>query len=68
MPIKPESMPIWPDPTGKKQLPDENTWIYEAFVKLRSKITESLDPLEQYLNTFKKYANEYKLDVEAYIA
>jgi hypothetical protein len=31
VPIKPESMPDKPDPNDKRQLPDPNTWIYEAF-------------------------------------
>lgn len=60
-------MPIFPDPKNPKSLPDENTWIYEAYVKLRSKINESLEPLQHYLETYKKYNGEYKLDVEAYI-
>lgn len=42
VPIKPESMPVFPDPKNPRSLPDENTWIYEAYVKLRSKINESL--------------------------
>jgi hypothetical protein len=45
VPVKPESMPIFPDPKSPRSLPDENTWIYEAYVKLRSKINESLEPL-----------------------
>lgn len=60
-------MPIFPDPKNPKSLPDENTWIYEAYVKLRSKINESLEPLTQYLQTFDKFKAEYKLDVEKYI-
>jgi hypothetical protein len=62
VPQKPESRPELPDPADKKQLADPNTWIYEAYTKLRSKITETIDPLDQYLATLNKYKAEFKLD------
>lgn len=31
VPRKPDTMPLKPDPADKKQLPDPNTWIYEAY-------------------------------------
>lgn len=55
-------MPKKPDPANKKELPDPNTWIYEAYTKLRTKIAETIEPLDQYLNTLKKYSAEFKLD------
>lgn len=51
VPVKPETMPEKPDPLDKKQLPDPNTWIYEAYTKLRNKISEAIDPLDEYLKT-----------------
>lgn len=65
--MKPETMPVTPDPNNKRLLPDENAWIYEAYVQLRSTINESLDPLTAYLETFKKFKPEYQLDVVAYL-
>jgi hypothetical protein len=67
VPTRPSEMPHKPDPNDKKQLPDPNTWIYEAFTKLRTRIMETIDPLDQYLDTLKKYAAEFKLDPVAKI-
>ena len=55
-------MPEVPDPSDKKALPDPNAWIYQAYSKLRAKIVETIEPLELYLATLKKYQTEYKLD------
>jgi hypothetical protein len=62
VPLRPSEMPDLPDPNDKRQLPDENTWIYEAYTKLRSKILQTIEPLDQYLATLAKYKNEFKLD------
>lgn len=67
VPVKPETMPEVPDPADKKLLPDPNTWIYEAYSKLRMKISETIDPLEAYLVTLKKYSAEYKLNPQEII-
>jgi len=55
-------MPDVPDHNDKRALPDENTWIYVAYEKLEKKISESIEPLNAYLKTLKKYDAEYKLD------
>lgn len=31
VPVRPTEMPEKPDPNDKRQLPDENTWIYQAY-------------------------------------
>lgn len=62
VPVKPESMPEKPDPANKKLLPDPNTWIFEAFDKLRTAIQQVVEPLHAYLDTLKKYKSEYVLD------
>lgn len=54
-------MPEKPDPNDKTQLPDPNTWIYEAFQKLRTAISQIVDPLDQYMATLKKYSTEFKI-------
>jgi HAMP domain-containing protein len=68
VPIKPPWMPDVPDKNDKKSLPDENTWIYVAFERLEKKISESIEPLEQYLKTLHKFKAEYQLDPVAIIA
>jgi hypothetical protein len=62
VPVKPDEMPVKPDPSKKQLLPDPNTWIYEAFDKLRNAVQQIVDPLNQYLDTLKKYKNEYSLN------
>lgn len=62
VPVKPESMPEKPDPANKKLLPDPNTWIFEAFDKLRTAIQQVVEPLHAYQDTLKKYKSEYILD------
>jgi hypothetical protein len=52
VPVKPEEMPPTPDPENKKLLPDENAWVYTEYVRLRTKIFESVDPLGEYLKTY----------------
>jgi hypothetical protein len=52
VPMKPEEMPTIPDPENKKLLPDENAWVYTEYVRLRTKIFESVDPLGEYLKTY----------------
>ena len=68
VPVKPECMPEAPDPANKKLLPDENTWVYEEYNRLRQQIAETVDPLNTYIETFKVFADEYKLDPAAVIA
>ena len=66
--MKPESMPEEPDRMDKKKIPDENTWVYKEYQRLQSKVYECIDPLEQYIDTFKVYKDEYKLDPDVVIA
>lgn len=61
-------MPDAPDPNDKRALPDENTWIYVAYERLEKKISEAIEPLEQYLKTLYKFKAEYLLDPVAVIA
>ena len=68
VPVKPYEMPVKPDPSKKQLLPDPNTWIYEAFDKLRNAVQQIVDPLNQYLDTLKKYKNEYSLNPQEIIA
>ena len=68
VPVKPNQMPEAPDPENKKLIPDENTWVYKEYQRLQSKVYECIEPLEQYIETFKVYKDEYKLDPDEVIA
>ena len=68
VPVKPNSMPEAPDPENKKLIPDENTWVYKEYQRLQSKVYECIEPLEQYIETFKVYKDEYKLNPDDVIA
>jgi len=68
VPEKPKEMPEAPDKADKKALPDENTWVYEEYHRLMKKIYECRPYLDAYLETFKVYAEEYKLDPDEVIA
>ena len=68
VPTKPATMLEAPAPEDKKKLPDENTWVYKEYQRLQSKIYECIEPLEQYIETFKVYRDEYKLDPRKEIA
>lgn len=46
VPVKPSSMPEAPDRADKKALPDENTWVYQEYQRLQSKVYECIEPLE----------------------
>lgn len=68
VPVKPDCLPEKPDPANKKLLPDENTWVYEEYDRLRRRISETVEPLCDYIATFKAFQEEYKLDPEKLIA
>jgi hypothetical protein len=52
VPIKPDEMPEKPDMKNKKLLPDENEWVYEEFMRLRTRIFESVEPMSEYVKTY----------------
>jgi dynein heavy chain len=68
VPVKPEELPDVPDPTNKKLMRDENEWVYEAYMKLRTRIFESVDPLNLYLATYDQFLSDYNLDPDKEIA
>jgi len=61
---RPDYRPEEPNPEDMKELPDENTWVFDEFSKLRDCITKIIEPLERYIVTFDKYQKEYDLDPE----
>jgi len=60
---RPEVRPDDPDLADKRQLPDENTWVFDSYTDLRARLEKAIMmPLDTYLGTYKKYEKEYKLD------
>ena len=64
---RPREEPPKPDPNDKRLLPDENEWVWFQFMKLKEKLLEAIYPLDDYLQIYKKYETEYKLNVEEYV-
>lgn len=58
----PEYRPEDPDPDDKSQLPDEYTWIFDEYDKLRTAITKIISPLEEYIQTYNRFEKEYQFD------
>jgi len=44
-PLRPPTKPTPPDPNKKSLLPDEHTWLWEAFDTLRTALTAAIEPL-----------------------
>ena len=63
--VRPDLKPD--DPYDKRQLPDENAWVYEEYTTLVDKFSEAIKPLDGYMATYNKYSNEYKLDPDQVI-
>ena len=58
----PDFRPEEPDPSDQSQLPDEKTWLFDEYDKLRTSITTIIDPLDEYIETYNKYEKEYQFD------
>ena len=65
--VRPDLKPDEVDPSDKRQIEDENSWVFNAYFKLRDALEEAVKPLELYIRTYDKYDKEYKLDPEAVI-
>jgi hypothetical protein len=44
--VRPDLKPDDVDPSDKKQIVDENAWVYEAYFKLRDALEAAIGPLE----------------------
>lgn len=65
--VRPDLKPDEVDPSDKKAIEDENSWVYSSFAKLESALEEAIKPLENYIRTYDKYDKEYKLDPDAVV-
>lgn len=69
VPVLPDEKPRVPDnSSGKRELPDENTWVWDQYERLCKEINKSVKPLEDYLDTYKKYNKEFMWDPEKEIS
>lgn len=66
-PVRPEQKPAPPDPNKKSVLPDENTWLWEAYAALKEALTEAVQPLYEYVQTFSQFEAENQLNVDKYV-
>ena len=66
-PLRPRQKPKPADAQNKKILPDENTWLWEAFESIRASLEKSIQPLYEYVKTFQKFEGENKLNPDRYV-
>jgi len=66
--VRPDYRPEDPNPDDKRELPDENTWVFDEYDKLRGVVTTIIEPLDQYVKTYDRFAKEYEFDPETEMA
>jgi len=54
-PIIPPQRPSPPDPNKKSVLPDENTWLWNAFESIEEALKKAIEPLKDYVETFSEF-------------
>jgi len=65
---RPDFRPEEPNPDDLKELPNENTWVFDEFNKIRDAIANIIEPMEKYLTTYAKYQKEYEIDPDKIMA
>jgi dynein heavy chain, axonemal len=65
---RPDYRPEEPNPEDKRELPDENTWVFDEFDKLRDCVTKIIDPMKEYKKQYDQYDKEYKFDPDKEMA
>jgi len=48
-------------------LPDENTWLWEAYAALKEAMTVAVKPLDEYIKTFAQFDDVNKLNPDKYV-
>lgn len=66
-PIRPRNKPQPVDPNKKSVLPDENTWLWEAYDKIRQALFKAINPLGEYVQTFNQFEAENRLNPDKYV-
>jgi hypothetical protein len=68
-PVIPPDRPLPPDPTDKTKFLDENAWLWDAFhLDLIVSLEAAIQPLYEYVETYKEFAAENDLDPDAYVS
>jgi hypothetical protein len=66
-PIIPQEKPKEVEASDKKKLPDENTWLWDAFEVLMSNMERAILPLSDYVQTFNAFEKENTLNPDKYV-
>jgi hypothetical protein len=66
-PTRPSQKPPPVDPKKPNVLPDENTWLWEAYAELKEALTIAIQPLYEYVQTFSEFKEEHELNPDKYI-
>jgi dynein heavy chain len=48
-------------------LPDENTWLWDAFDTIKSQLEKCIEPLYEYVKTFEQFDGENKLNPDKHV-
>ena len=64
-PMKPREKPL--EPSSFRQVPDENKWIHDLHLKLKSSLTEAIKPLNEYIMKFEKFKDVLLLKPDDYV-
>lgn len=66
-PIIPQEKPKPVDKEDKKKLPDENTWLWDAYELLITNMERAILPLNEYAQTFAAFDKENALNPDKYV-
>lgn len=66
-PVRPRQKPSPVDPSKPSVLPDENTWLWDAYDDIKTALEKSIQPLYEYAQTFSQFEEEHKLVPDKYI-
>jgi len=66
-PVRPRQKPNAPDSAKKHVLPDEFTWLWDAYDTIREALNIAIQPLYEYVETFSQFEKENKLSPEKYV-
>ena len=68
-PVIPPDRPLPPDPLDKTKFLDENAWLWDAFHDdLIINLKRAIQPLYEYVETYKAFSAENDLDPDKYVA
>ena len=57
-PVRPRQKPKPVNPDKKSVLPDEFTWLWDAYDTIRQALTKAIQPLYEYNQTFSQFETE----------